>query len=65
MYDKTKLQKQKRKYFKIFNLEQAKFFYKGGANLIDFDKERGYVYHLFDRDDIAEDLFTQWCTRSK
>lgn len=65
MYDKTKIQEQKKKYFKIFNLEQAKYFYEGGAKLIDFNKEKGYVYHLFNRDDIAENLFTQWCNRNK
>ena len=47
--------------FYIFNLNQALFFIEHGLIPIEIGVRQGKVYHVFTRDERAEEVFTKWC----
>ena len=50
-----------KKYFYIYNFEQAKFFIDSGLKLLEIGKGTyGDIYHKFERNEVSENVFTLW-----
>ena len=55
-----------KKYFYIYNFEQAKFFIDSGLKVLEIGKGAyGDIYHKFLRDDTAEQVFYIWNSKPR
>lgn len=55
-----------KKFFYIYNLEQANFFINNNIPIIKVGKGKdGDFYVKFPRNNHSEEVFTLWCNRSR